>query len=368
MIKTLSRLFRRQATGPVTTKQRWLKLRYDAAQTTLKNQQHWSYSDNFGPRNANSADVRRVLRSRSRYEAYESNPYLRGMILTLVNDTIGKGPRLQITDERIEPARRRFLETRWQEWVDASRFRQKLWQLRLAKLIDGEAFLAAGNNPALGLPIELDWRFIEADQVSSPFASPGDTPREVDGIRLDGFGNPTSYYVLDQHPGDGWTGFAGREGRWLPSRFIVHWFRQERGSFRAVPETTASLPMCAILRRYTLAVLQAAETAASFAAVLESDGPPNTDPWTNPDTGETTDPAWETMPIESGQFLMLPWRYSVTSLDRCCATAMKPSISKTGSSTPGSGEANSTNSKPSRGSAPTSRRTTTKPNSTPSAS
>ena len=44
--------------------------------------------------------------------------------------------------------------------------------------------------------------------------------------------------------------------------------------------------------------------------------------------------------------LMPPWRYSVTSLERWWATAAKPSISSTGSTTPGVGEANSTNSNP----------------------
>src|SRR3982751_253810 len=45
--------------------------------------------------------------------------------------------------------------------------------------------------------------------------------------------------------------------------------------------------------------------------------------------------------------LMSPWRYSATSFERCTATRENPSDSKTPSSTPGVGEANSTNSKPS---------------------
>src|SRR5438105_11857539 len=44
--------------------------------------------------------------------------------------------------------------------------------------------------------------------------------------------------------------------------------------------------------------------------------------------------------------LMPPWRYSKTSLERCFATSVKPIFSNTGSSTLGSGEANSTNSNP----------------------
>jgi capsid protein len=45
------------------------------------------------------------------------------------------------------------------------------------------------------------------------------------------------------------------------------------GQNRGVPEITPALPLFAQLRRYTLAALGAAETAANFAAVLESTAP-----------------------------------------------------------------------------------------------
>src|SRR3954451_2828229 len=46
--------------------------------------------------------------------------------------------------------------------------------------------------------------------------------------------------------------------------------------------------------------------------------------------------------------LMSPWRNRTTSFERCFATSVKPSFSNTGSSVPGWGDANSTNSKPIR--------------------
>lgn len=42
-----------------------------------------------------------------------------------------------------------------------------------------------------------------------------------------------------------------------------------------IPEITAALPLFAQLRRYTLAVLAAAETAADFAGILYTDAPAN---------------------------------------------------------------------------------------------
>ncbi len=57
---------------------------------------------------------------------------------------------------------------------------------------------------------------------------------------------------------------------------MIHWFRADRpGQHRGVPEITPALPLFAQLRRYTLAVLGAAETAADFAAVLYTDAPAN---------------------------------------------------------------------------------------------
>jgi capsid protein len=62
---------------------------------------------------------------------------------------------------------------------------------------------------------------------------------------------------------------------------MIHYFRADRpGQNRGIPEITPALPLFAQLRRYTLAVIAAAETAADFAAVLFTDAPPN---------GETAD-------------------------------------------------------------------------------
>ncbi len=57
---------------------------------------------------------------------------------------------------------------------------------------------------------------------------------------------------------------------------MIHYFRADRpGQSRGIPEITPALPLFAQLRRYTLAVLAAAETAADFAAVLYTDAPAN---------------------------------------------------------------------------------------------
>ncbi len=57
---------------------------------------------------------------------------------------------------------------------------------------------------------------------------------------------------------------------------MIHYFRRERaGQHRGVPEIVPALPLFAQLRRFTLAVLSAAEAAADFAGILYTDTPPN---------------------------------------------------------------------------------------------
>jgi hypothetical protein len=60
--------------------------------------------------------VRQSLRSRSRYELVENNSYLKGMVLTKVNDLVGSGPKLQVTDPRLTDERAQMIEQRFHAW------------------------------------------------------------------------------------------------------------------------------------------------------------------------------------------------------------------------------------------------------------
>jgi capsid protein len=58
----------------------------------------------------------------------------------------------------------------------------------------------------------------------------------------------------------------------MPVESVIHLFRAERpGQSRGVPEITPALPLFAMLRRYTLAVLGAAEQAALPSGVIYTD-------------------------------------------------------------------------------------------------
>lgn len=241
--------------------------RYDAAATTEENRRHWANADHLSVNAANNPAVRRTLRSRSRYEV-ANNSYARGIVLTLANDVVGTGPRLQMLTG--DDAANRTVEQAFSRWSDAIRLPEKLRTMRTARAESGEVFAIFTANTAIDSPVKLDLRLVEADQVATPSFGIGN---HVDGIVFDAFGNPIEYHVLKFHPGDGRA--AGGFDR-IPASAVVHYYRVDRpGQSRGIPEITPALPLFAQLRRYTLAVIAAAETAADFAAVLYTDAPAN---------------------------------------------------------------------------------------------
>ena len=250
--------------------------RFDSAQTTPDNAAHWQWADGMAADSAASPGIRYVLRNRSRYEA-ANNSYCRGMIGTIATDMIGTGPRLQM--ETGDDAADEWIEAEFSRWCRSVRLVEKLRTMTKAKLQDGEAIALQVGNPKLPLPVKIDLRIVESDRLqfvdSDMLSQPG-----VDGIVMDAYGNPVEYHILRVHPG--YWGYGGSMGapweydKW-PANLVMHWFQQDRPEqHRGLPETLAALPLFAQLRRYTLAVLQAAETAADFAlwmkTPLASDG------------------------------------------------------------------------------------------------
>ena len=61
-----------------------LRARYDAAQTTSENARHWAMADGLSADGATSADVRRKLRDRARYEV-ANNSYAKGIVLIMMD-------------------------------------------------------------------------------------------------------------------------------------------------------------------------------------------------------------------------------------------------------------------------------------------
>ncbi|MBA3707250.1 MAG: phage portal protein [Planctomycetes bacterium] len=201
-----------------------VRARYDAAQTNHDNRKHWALADGLSADAAASPAVRRTLRNRARYEV-ANNSYARGIVLTLANDCIGTGPRLQLMGIVGDDAR--FIERSFIDWAHTIDLAEKLRCMRMAMAEDGESFALLTSNPALATPVQLDLKLIEADQVATPVGTPLLLTNAVDGILFDAAGNPVEYHVLKDHPGNP-LGSMRLDVDRVPVASMIHLFRPDR--------------------------------------------------------------------------------------------------------------------------------------------
>src|SRR5512138_593020 len=120
MLSWLSNLIGRYKT---VSRVRVLRARFDSAQTNEENRRHWANADGLSANAAISPQVRRILRNRARYEV-ANNSYARGIVLTLANDCIGTGPRLQMLSD--DPAANRQVELVFSRWAKTAGLAGKL--------------------------------------------------------------------------------------------------------------------------------------------------------------------------------------------------------------------------------------------------
>lgn len=247
-----------------------LRARYESAQTTTDNARHWGAVDALSADAANSASVRSTLRKRARYEA-ANDSYCAGMVRTLANDCVGIGPTLQMQTE--DTGLNAWFNREFAVWAKTVNLPCKLRVLRKARCVDGEAFALLRTNPRLRTRVKLDLELVECDRITTP-ALDALKPNVVDGMLLDDFGDPIEYHMLEGHPGGTAISDAMKYKK-VPAEYVIHWFLAERSEqHRGVPEITASLGRFADHRRFRQATIAAAETAADFAAVAESEMPP----------------------------------------------------------------------------------------------
>ena len=311
-------LFRSKPTGPKPLApakggvvHRLIRAGFDSAVTNDGNRKHWAGADGLSADAAASPEVRRTLRNRARYEA-ANNSYAKGIVLTLANDVIGTGPRLQLLMD--DDGGNEQIEQAFMAWAKSIGLPEKLRTMRASRATDGEVFAIMVSNPRLPTPVKLDIRLVEADQVTTPDLSFFDA-NAVDGIVFDDVGNPSEYHILRGHPGDTRTGFLGLEYDRVAAEAVIHYFRADRpGQSRGVPDITPALPLFAQLRRFTLAVLGAAETAADFAGILYTDTPASGE-------AESVEPM-DTIELEARSLLTMPggWKMSQVQAEQPATT------------------------------------------------
>jgi capsid protein len=248
-----------------------LRAGYDNALTTPENKRDWWNVDFLSAKAANSYQVRRTLRLRSRYEV-SNNPFLFGVANNNADDLVGpSGPTLKVLTK--DATYNRLVEASWAEWWAEVVGVEKLRTCKLAKTVDGEGFLILKTVRDLEHPVKLYPVDVEADQVTTP------APNDMGELWLDGVcctRSPAGRSCTRSSSNTPGTSTSPTSTRWrssrIPAKWVIHWFPKFRpGQVRGVPVFTPSLDLFAELRAYRRAVLGAAEIAADFAALLQQD-------------------------------------------------------------------------------------------------
>lgn len=281
---------------------------YDLARTGRTNKKHWADADNLDAVSQLTPEVRRRLRMRSRHEVL-NNCYAAGVVRTLVADTVGMGPRLQMLTD--DAGLNRSVEDLWRLWSTMVDWPLTCRVLCGVEIVAGEAFAVFRDSKKLdrmGFPVTLDLRLIEPDQVADPWGGllPFD-PRGDDGVEVDEEGDVVAYRILKVHPGNNrnFLHASPLDADRVDARNVIHWYQPQRpNQLRGATQLAPGLPIMAQLRRFTQATLTAAEVAAMLAGVLElAEG---TLPLPNSDDEEDQLTALDMVPLVEGMLLTVP--------------------------------------------------------------
>lgn len=262
---------------------------YDAAATNRHTENHWLFAD------ASDADslIRLglpTLRNRARYEV-RNNSYAEGIIDTLVNEVISTGAGLQFQSGEGEDADKEVEEKfyLWSLLCDIEG-KQSFGEIQQLAGVRQQCDAGEGLIALMNAKRERSWvrarrepqlrlRTIEPDRLTTPLGLAAGNlmgGKIRDGIEYDEDGKPAFYYILKRHPGS--TMNLGNFGEYdkVPASQVMHLYRLKRaGQSRGVPWITPALMLFAQLRRYTLATIDAAETAANVSGAIETE--PGTD-------------------------------------------------------------------------------------------
>ena len=205
--------------------------------------------------------------------------------------------------------KRGLVEREFAAFADEIGLWDKAVQAVRARRLDGESFVQQITNDRTSLGLDVVVHESELVQMP-PLGTVSDwtaiSKNYNDGIHYDTAGNVVKYDLQRYHPGDERYGIEAPIS--VPADQMVHLFTIQRpGQRRGVSEILPGLPLCALLRRWTLATVTAAETAASFAAMLHIDGSAVED-----DIELAED--FETLEITRGMASVLPVGYDVRQM------------------------------------------------------
>lgn len=291
-----------------------IQAHYDASRISPELNRHFINADTLDPQLSTTSVDRRVISSRARYEEQNSG-YCHRVIKVLCADTIGRGVRINIRTSDIN--KKDAIKKRWDRWATEIKLRQKLSTARRTKAIDGECFIVISKNPKLN-SIPIDIHLIESSGIRSGLISTityhdNGQVKHYDGVTFDAYGNPESYrYFYNQN-------FQLERFIDIPERYVIHYAHRTRPQqIRGVSELASTVLNYNDMRRYSKAVVKAAEIAADFAFVCTTD-------IVDGDVDENDIPKpGDIMSINRGGGIFLPQGYTATQMKPEQPTATYP--------------------------------------------
>jgi len=236
----------------------------------------------------------KILRDRAR-SLYQNDPYLSGMVNSLIDNVVDKGITLQ---SKVRMRRRDEYDLRvnhqieawfykWAEnpsWCDV-RGQNDFYDFQRiilgSKVIAGEVLVRIVRRRFGDSPIPLALELIEADQLDDTHSvAQGPSGNEIRmGVEVDGWGRPMAYWILPNHPGDLFFR-NGRNGGSSPVRVgaenILHLVNRKGwrpGQTRGVSALHSILLRLKNLHSYEEAEVVKARYQACIGAYIQSDLP-----------------------------------------------------------------------------------------------
>jgi capsid protein len=272
---------------------------FDAAASGPTNRNHWGL---YGSLDADSRIIPDLdtLRKNTAAE-YHNNSYVKGIVDTLARDVSGTGPMVIVNDEAQIDAGDDEVETptpsigdgyeqRFEEWcaiADASgkkTFAQIINDIIIQMCVDGEYLgvlkSVSPRSRTADYPVKLRLLSVAPQRLMTPwgmtdgFAKRNGQNYETylnGGIEFDGDGIPLFYYILKHHPGSAVNYTDPNAYEKVPASAVIYLgVTPFPGQSRSYPWLSPALELLAYLRRFTLAVIDAAEKGADMAVLLET--------------------------------------------------------------------------------------------------